>query len=143
MKSAHSERPDRKRREMTRTPLDEVLRNCEFTAAQVKAAADELAACWSALTIEISNGASPTDLLRRRAWCNVLELRLRERTALLEKARLNVDAAWRRVIARSRSHHRAHAGAPDSTSETLFAQSWTLLLQPAHPSKHAVVPQPR
>jgi flagellar biosynthesis chaperone FliJ len=38
------------------------------------------------------------DLLRARAWCNVLELRVKERAAVLEKARLAVDAVWKELM---------------------------------------------
>src|SRR5215831_12861247 len=70
------------------------MRACETAAARVKAAGDELAACWTALCHEIASGVSPTDLLRKRAWCNVLELRLKEQAHALEDARLGVDALW-------------------------------------------------
>jgi hypothetical protein len=79
-----------------------VLRACESAAARVKAASDELAASWSALCQQISTGVSTTDLLRKRAWCNVLELRLKEQAHALEEARHNVDAIWDDLVVGSR-----------------------------------------
>lgn len=130
MKSTATTRPARARKESSSRPLDDILRECESVSAQLRAAADELAACWTALGIEISNGASPTELLRRRAWCNVLELRLREKQSLLEVSRNELDRAWRQVLAKARAHQHAHTGEADKIAESLFAQSWALLLQP-------------
>ena len=84
----------------------EVLRACEEAAARMKSTSDELAACWSALRGEISAGVTGTELLRTRAWCNVLELRLKEYAHSLEEARRGMDAVWRDMTrsARERSH---------------------------------------
>lgn len=76
----------------------EALGACEQAAAMVKLAGDELSANWTALGRELSAGVSAMELLRTRAWCNVLELRLKERTGLLEKARLAVDAVWQEML---------------------------------------------
>ncbi len=38
------------------------------------------------------------ELLRARAWCNVLELRVKERAAALEQARRAVDAVWHELM---------------------------------------------
>lgn len=76
----------------------EVLRACEDAAARVKAAGDELSASWTTLGKELSAGVTAMELLRTRAWCNALELRLRERTSILEQARLAVDAVWQEML---------------------------------------------
>lgn len=90
------------------------LRACEEAAARVQAAGQELAACWTTLGLELANGSEATEVLRTRAWCNVLELRLKERTGALEKARLDVDNVWREMLLATRDretldrfHHRA------------------------------------
>jgi flagellar export protein FliJ len=80
----------------------DALRACEEAAARVKAAGGELSAGWTALGKELSFGVTAMQLLRTRAWCNVLELRLRERTGLLEKARLAVDAVWQAMLGATR-----------------------------------------
>jgi flagellar export protein FliJ len=76
----------------------ETLQLCEAAAAQVKQASDELAACWTTLCNKLSDGVNATDLLRTRAWCNVLELRLKERANALESARREVDSVWREMM---------------------------------------------
>lgn len=80
----------------------DALRACEKAAAQVKAAGDELNAGWTTLARGLSAGVSAMELLRHRAWCNVLELRLKERGDFLEKARLAVDAVWNEMLAATR-----------------------------------------
>jgi len=80
----------------------EALQACEQAAAQVKRAGDELSNCWSALCDKLSNGVNATDLLRTRAWCNVLELRLKDRTHELETARADVDIVWREMMIATR-----------------------------------------
>jgi hypothetical protein len=143
MKPSHSKGSIRaKAKEHNRPKSSELaVHRCEEAAAQMKLAGEELAACWTALTIEISNGASPTDLLRRRAWCNVLELRLREKAAALEAARRDLDSVWKHVLNRARTHDLAHRSQQDTVAENLFAQSWTLLLQPkTSPAMNVVEP---
>ncbi len=76
----------------------EVLRACEDAAARVKAAGDELSASWTTLGKELGAGVTAMELLRTRAWCNALELRLKERTSVLEQARLAVDAVWQEML---------------------------------------------
>src|SRR5450759_3960676 len=80
----------------------DALRACEEAAARVKTAGDELSAGWTTLGKELSFGVTAMQLLRTRAWCNVLELRLKERTGLLEKARLAVDAVWHEMLGATR-----------------------------------------
>jgi hypothetical protein len=76
----------------------QALRACEVAAGLVKCASDELAARWVTLARELSAGVPNTDLLRTRAWCNVLELRLKERASALELARQFLDGVWREVM---------------------------------------------
>ena len=76
----------------------EALRACEHAAARVKAVGDELSASWTTLGQELAAGVTAMELLRTRAWCNALELRLKERTGLLEQARLAVDAVWQEML---------------------------------------------
>jgi flagellar biosynthesis chaperone FliJ len=85
----------------------DVLRACEEAASRMKSTSDELAACWSALRGEISAGVTGTDLLRRRAWCNVLELRLKEHAHALEEARRGIDAVWRAMTRSDREYGKA------------------------------------
>lgn len=80
----------------------EALRAAEEAAARLKAAGDELSASWTTLGKELAAGVTAMELLRTRAWCNALELRLKERTSLLEKARLAVDAVWQQMLAATR-----------------------------------------
>jgi flagellar export protein FliJ len=80
----------------------ESLRICEETAARVELASHELMTCWRDLTGKLAAGVSAMEFLRARAWCNVLELRLKERTAALEQARLKVDAVWQEMLVATR-----------------------------------------
>lgn len=80
----------------------EALHACEQAAAHVKSAGDELATCWSALCDKLASGVTATDLLKTRAWCNVLELRLKERAHELEDARQAVDVVWREMLLATR-----------------------------------------
>lgn len=77
----------------------DALRACEIAAVRVKCASDDLAARWVELSRELSAGVPGTDLLRTRAWCNVLELRLKERATALEEARQLLDTVWREAMA--------------------------------------------
>ena len=80
----------------------ESLRICEESAARVELASHELITGWRDLTGKLSAGVSAVEFLRARAWCNVLELRLKERTAALEQARLKVDAVWQEMLSATR-----------------------------------------
>lgn len=73
---------------------EQALRACELEAVRLRAAGGELAESWAGLCREIATGVSSTDALRKRAWCNVLELRLKEQAQALERARHAVDAVW-------------------------------------------------
>jgi flagellar export protein FliJ len=80
----------------------EALRVCEEAAFQLHLASEELAAGWTALCEELSTGVAATKLLRSRAWCNVLELRQKERASTLQSARRAMDAAWREMMLATR-----------------------------------------
>ena len=78
------------------------LRACEEAAARVQLASTELTGCWTTLCEKLANGVKGIDFLRARAWCNVLELRVKERASALEKARHNVDAVWQDLMLATR-----------------------------------------
>jgi len=78
------------------------LRACEAAAARLQSASTELTACWTTLCEKLAAGATGDDLLRARAWCNVLELRVKERAAVLEEARHEVDAGWKELMRATR-----------------------------------------
>lgn len=80
----------------------DALQFCEAAAASVQTASQELMTCWHELTGKLSSGVSAVEFLRARAWCNVLELRLKERTSALEQARLKVDAVWQEMLLATR-----------------------------------------
>jgi flagellar export protein FliJ len=80
----------------------EALRVCEEAAQRVQTASNELTCSWHEVTAKLSAGVSAVEFLRSRAWCNVLELRLKERTVALEQARLNVDAVWQDMLVATR-----------------------------------------
>lgn len=107
---------------------DLIIRQCEAAALRVKTAGEELAACWTALGLELSIGGSRTELLRRRAWCNVMELRLKEKAEQLEEARHALDKVWNDIMQISRG--REIAPRLKSVDENIFSESWSLLLQP-------------
>jgi flagellar export protein FliJ len=78
------------------------LRSCETAAAKVQEASAELTNCWTSLCDKLAAGVTGNDLLRARAWCNVLELRVKERAAALEEARHVVDTMWQDLMLASR-----------------------------------------
>jgi flagellar biosynthesis chaperone FliJ len=104
---------------------EQALRQCEEAAALVKSASDELAECWTTLGREISTGVSARELLRRRAWCNVLELRLKERAHALEEARHSIDAVWKEMMQSAQGREML-----SDKDASLFTESWSLLMQP-------------
>ena len=122
----------RERRERVKPDCEEAIRKCEAAAALVKAAGDELADCWNTLALEISSGTSATGLLRKRAWCNVLELRLKERAHALEAARLAVDAVWMDIVSAVRGRDLLNRLLRRNNNELSAAhQVWPLLVQGA------------
>jgi flagellar export protein FliJ len=80
----------------------DALHFCEEAAGRVQTASQELMGCWHDLTGKLTAGVSAVEFLRARAWCNVLELRLKERTTALEQARLKVDAVWHEMLVATR-----------------------------------------
>lgn len=129
MKQTHSNRSVHSAKaKVSRPNFDQIIRQCEAAAMRVKTAGEELAACWTALGLEMSIGGSRTELLRRRAWCNVLELRLKEKAEQLEQARHALDEVWSEIMQISRG--KEIAPRLKSFDENIFAQSWSLLLQP-------------
>ncbi|MBC8095354.1 MAG: hypothetical protein H7Y43_06055 [Akkermansiaceae bacterium] len=137
----HSGRPARsavKHKAEIKPNFNLALRKCEEASVGLLSTSEELAACWIALGIEISTGATRTELLRRRAWCNVLELRLKEKAALLEKARHGMDEVWTSVLHSVSTHETSHRAHYPAAVENLFSKSWSLLMQPksaARPSE--------
>jgi hypothetical protein len=108
------------------------MRACEAAAGRLKAAGDELAACWTALCHEITAGVSPTDLLRKRAWCNVLELRLKEHAHALEAARHGVDAVWNDLMLTARARELSQRFLRKNPADSLRpGESLPLLLRTA------------
>lgn len=80
----------------------QTLRSCEEAAARVQQASVELTDCWAGLCDKLAQGVNSDDLLRARAWCNVLELRVKERASALEQARHAVDAVWQELMTATR-----------------------------------------
>lgn len=78
------------------------LRACKEAAARVQKASVELTECWTGLCTKLAAGVNNGELLHARAWCNVLELRVKERAAALESARHAVDAAWEKLMVANR-----------------------------------------
>jgi len=78
------------------------LRACEDAAGRVQAASADLTACWTTLRDKMSQGVEGAELLRARAWCNVLELKLKEHAGALEQARFAVDAMWQEMMSATR-----------------------------------------
>ena len=78
------------------------LRACEEAATRMQTASTELSGCWARLCDQLAAGATGSDLLRTRAWCNVLELRVKERAAALAEARLVVDSRWHDLLLATR-----------------------------------------
>jgi flagellar export protein FliJ len=74
------------------------LRACEDAATRLQKASVELTSCWTGLCEKLASGVNSGELLRARAWCNVLELRVKERAATLETARHAVDAVWQELM---------------------------------------------
>ena len=116
---SYPSRAIRGHKERAKQNYEQALRACEAAAARIKTAGDELAACWTALCQEIARGVSPTDLLRKRAWCNVLELRLKEEAHALEDARHDVDALWDDMMVTARARELFNRVLKKNTGETL------------------------
>ena len=80
----------------------EALRACEQAAASVRLASEGLNNAWTALQKDLGAGVTGMQLMRSRAWCNVLELRLKDRTRDLERARLSTDSLWHELMKATR-----------------------------------------
>ena len=78
------------------------LRACEAAAARMQSASTELTGCWATLCEKLGAGVNGDELLKARAWCNVLELRVKERGVALEQARHAVDAVWQELMSATR-----------------------------------------
>src|SRR5689334_1175534 len=78
------------------------LRACEDAAVKVQTASAELTTCWNTLSERLAAGLGGTELLRARAWCNVLELQMKDRVRALEQARHALDSVWQGMVAASR-----------------------------------------
>ncbi len=78
------------------------LRACEEAATGMQQASVELTECWAGLCEKLASGVNSGELLRARAWCNVLELRVNERGSALEAARHAVDAVWEQLMVATR-----------------------------------------
>jgi hypothetical protein len=124
---------EQKERQRSKPTSEEAIRMCEEAAAQMKSAGEELVACWNLLSREHLTCSSTTDLLRRRAWCNVLELRLKEHAHRLEEARLALDTLWPEVMQTVRARELFKRFHNKCSEESLFHKSWSLLLQPKAP----------
>ena len=80
----------------------EALRLCDQAAFQLQTASDELVAGWNALCRNFSGGVSAMELARTRAWCNVLELRQKERAEALQLAQRAMEAAMKQMMLATR-----------------------------------------
>ena len=132
MKPSHPSHPlraVRKPKENAKENWQQSLRVCESSAAKLQAAGEELAGAWTSLCFEISNGVSCTDLLRKRAWCNVLELRLKEQAHALEQARHGLDAIWEDLMLATRARElfnrllKNNSTSPDTESLPMLAKT--------------------
>ncbi|HEU5123970.1 MAG TPA: flagellar export protein FliJ [Verrucomicrobiae bacterium] len=77
-------------------------RTCDDAASQLKAASDELVQAWNSLCHDMSTGVNAAQLAKTRAWCNVLELRQKERAEILQCARRAMDAAMKQMLLATR-----------------------------------------
>lgn len=77
-------------------------RACDEAALQLKAASDELVQAWNTLCRDMSTGVNAAQLAKSRAWCNVLELRQKERAEALQRARRAMDAAMKQMLLATR-----------------------------------------
>jgi len=78
------------------------LTACDRAAAQLQAAAGELARSWNLLTHELAVGVVAGKLSRLRVWCTVLETRRNERRAALEETRRTAAQAFQEMVTAAR-----------------------------------------
>lgn len=80
----------------------EAKRACDDAALQLKSASDQLVQAWNSLCHDMSGGMNAAQLAKSRAWCNVLELRQKERAEVLQRARRAMDAAMKQMLLATR-----------------------------------------
>jgi flagellar export protein FliJ len=80
----------------------DALRQCDEAAFQLKTASEELVSAWNSLCRETSTGTNASQLAKTRAWCNVLELRQKERAEALQRAQRSMQAAMNLMTAATR-----------------------------------------
>src|SRR5437867_608101 len=78
------------------------VRVCEEAAARAESAREELTVCWQMRSDKLEAGATGGDLVRARAWCQALEVRVKERTAALQTARQAAEAVWQELTLATR-----------------------------------------
>jgi flagellar export protein FliJ len=80
----------------------EALRACDEAAARLDAGSHELAAAWSALCEEVTEGATVGQLRQTRAWCATLEQRCEQLAAALKLAQQTTHEASRDMMLATR-----------------------------------------
>jgi flagellar export protein FliJ len=80
----------------------EALRASDAAAAKLDAGRHELAAAWTALCEEITEGATVGQLHQTRSWCGELERRCDQLDAALKSAQQATHAAWHDMVLASR-----------------------------------------
>jgi len=80
----------------------DAMRLYDDAAFQLKTASDELLAGWNALCHEMSSGTNASQLTKTRAWCNVLELRQKERAEAVQHAKRAMESAMQQMLLASR-----------------------------------------
>lgn len=90
------------REQLAQKRYAEALRSCELAAGRVRQASENLNEAWHVLQKDLADGVTGTQLLRSRAWCNVLELRLKDRAREMESARLSTDALLQELMSATR-----------------------------------------
>lgn len=80
----------------------DAMRLYDDAAFQLQTASDELVAGWNALCREMGSGVHASQLTKTRAWCNVLELRQKERAEALQRAKRAMEAAMQQMLLATR-----------------------------------------
>lgn len=80
----------------------EALRASEEAAVRLDAGAHELAAAWTALCEEVTEGATIAKLHQTRAWCGELERRCDQLAAALKAAQRLAHETWREMALATR-----------------------------------------
>ncbi|HEY5234484.1 MAG TPA: flagellar export protein FliJ [Verrucomicrobiae bacterium] len=71
---------------------------CSKAEAQLQNAFTELETGWNSLSRELAAGVAVSRLVYLRTWCMVLEIRWRERKAVLAEARRVAELAFQEMI---------------------------------------------